>query len=153
MADEFLALSLGETTNFPDEHDKPNQTAEHSRSTRNNQPESEFQAIKTSYRPKIENGEPYKALTVLDFAQRANTRQVRKKDIDAIQAAVAELYFFKRYAEAVRILDEILADGCTIEGKNRDGLQRWAGRCKERLVEQAENNVQDLQRHDSDAGR
>ncbi|KAL9097348.1 MAG: hypothetical protein Q9165_000775 [Trypethelium subeluteriae] len=114
---------------------------------RDYQSEADFQAVKASYRPKIENGELYKSLslpssTTSSDEVKQKTRQEKKRDLEALSAAVAELYFFKRYGEALEILHRVLGEGRQEygieieEGKERERLERWREKCRSRLEEQ-----------------
>ncbi|PHH74850.1 hypothetical protein CDD80_2787 [Ophiocordyceps camponoti-rufipedis] len=72
---------------------------------RTTQTEEAFQAVKRRYRVKIENGQISEALT-LPLRPDAS-----KQDIQQLLHAVEELYFFRRYRDAVSLIDTITSDG------------------------------------------
>ena len=58
-----------------------------------------------------------------------------KRDMGAIHAAVAELYYFKRYSEAIEVLEKALAEPNLVDGKEKERLERWRERCRIRVGE------------------
>ncbi|KAK0635841.1 hypothetical protein B0T17DRAFT_517407 [Bombardia bombarda] len=73
-----------------------------SRSDRTALSQADFDALKKTYRPKMENGEIFKTITL------SLGESIAKPDIQELLHAVEELYFFRRYDEAVRFLHDVL---------------------------------------------
>jgi hypothetical protein len=68
----------------------------------------------------------------------STARQARKRTLEQIQAAVAELYFHERYEEALGVLDGVLAQGGFLDGleeKDRGRLREWRGKVAGKVQE------------------
>ncbi|KAF2229948.1 hypothetical protein EV356DRAFT_536790 [Viridothelium virens] len=147
MEDPLLTLSLDSDPEEPTSQASKNDSLPTNRGyPRDYQSEADFQAVKASYRPKIENGELYKSLplsssTGSNNEEKPKTRQEKKRELEALSAAVAELYFFRRYDKVLEILHVVLdeeGEGYGIEigeGKERERLERWREKCHMRLEE------------------
>ncbi|KAI9900904.1 hypothetical protein N3K66_005166 [Trichothecium roseum] len=83
---------------------------------RTEQTEEEYQAVKDSYGTKIENGNIHESLS-LPLSADANKQQAQ----DVVHA-VEELYFFRRFAQAVQVVDRALGDAdCSRRDAGGDG--------------------------------
>ncbi|KAK3996732.1 hypothetical protein QBC44DRAFT_257607 [Cladorrhinum sp. PSN332] len=92
--------------------------------------EPAFQALKKSYRAKVENGEIWSTIP-LPLATKLS-----KPDAQELLHAVEELYFFKRFNEAAQFLSKVFNDGkgeeC-IDQETRGLLKVYEGRCRAKL--------------------
>ncbi|KAK0671775.1 hypothetical protein QBC41DRAFT_315007 [Cercophora samala] len=108
-----------------------------SRADRSALSESAFAALKQSYVPRVENGELWThiplPLTPESDANRGGL--ISKPQAQDLLHAVEELYFYRRYSEAVAFLERMMADGGEqkIDGETRELLRKYEGRCKSKL--------------------
>ncbi|PON28171.1 hypothetical protein TGAM01_v202665 [Trichoderma gamsii] len=72
------------------------------KSRRTGQTEDEFQAVKNTYRAKVENGNIQQTIT-LPLEPGAN-----KQHVQEVLHAAEELYFFRRYQEVVDLVSRVL---------------------------------------------
>ncbi|RDA82663.1 hypothetical protein CP532_3204 [Ophiocordyceps camponoti-leonardi (nom. inval.)] len=86
-----------------DEEDNNNTTTK--RADRTLQTEAAFQAIKSNYSVKVENGEIHQSIK-LPLPPGSS-----KQSLQQVIHAVEELYFFGRYRHALHFIDTILSDG------------------------------------------
>lgn len=96
---------------------------------RKGQSEAQFQVVKRDYRPKVENGEISKSVSLPLPGQR-----VPKQEAQELLHAVEELYFCGRYDEAVRFLGDVLdgrEDG--LDADLRDVLRTYEKKCLGKL--------------------
>lgn len=111
------------------------------------QSEADFRAIKSVYSAKID-GEPGQstyddliaAVPVLSGSPSDETQHVdpdrvklSKKDVQLLGYAVGEMYFDRRYADAIRLCERV-KQRCDVDGKLDHSLVRWMDRCRERMV-------------------
>ncbi|KAL6857585.1 hypothetical protein ACO1O0_005026 [Amphichorda felina] len=75
------------------------------KASRTGQTEEDFQAIKQTYHAKIENGNVYKNVKL------PLEKGARKHLIQEVMYAAEELYYFRRFEEAVVFLSRVLAEG------------------------------------------
>lgn len=122
-----------------------------SRQERNAQSEQDFQRLKSTYRVKVENGEASPTLFRRCTSHRvADSRKqiwksvqlplgeiVSKPAAQELVHAVEELYFFRRYAEAVafirRIWHEGGGEGGGLDHDSRELLHYYERRCEEKM--------------------
>ncbi|KAK1780871.1 hypothetical protein QBC45DRAFT_407735 [Copromyces sp. CBS 386.78] len=98
--------------------------------------EEAFQELKRTYRVKVENGEFHVHLPFpIGSPSPDGSRTINKPEAQEILHAVEELYFFRRYEEAVALIQKIWADaGENLFDKDTTGLLRlYERRCAERL--------------------
>ncbi|KAK3957027.1 hypothetical protein QBC32DRAFT_329412 [Pseudoneurospora amorphoporcata] len=98
--------------------------------------EEAFQELKRTYRVKVENGEFHLHLSFpIGSTSPDGSRTINKPEAQEILHAVEELYFFRRYEEAVALIQKIWADaGENLFDKDTTGLLRlYERRCAERL--------------------
>ncbi|PSR97077.1 hypothetical protein BD289DRAFT_426958 [Coniella lustricola] len=130
MSDEALdsglfAISLSESES---ESEQTQQSSAAPSRDRTGQTEEEFQAVKASYVAKVENGEIARTI-LLHLPLPLSAQKVTKQEAQEILHAVEELYFYKRYEEAVAFISMVLpsegqgqGEGEN-EGENGDVLQ------------------------------
>jgi len=118
MADDdgLLAIQISSA----DESDTPSTVP------RNHQSEADFQKVKASWTPKVENGELWRQLVLpVDHPSKPGSQ--------VILHSIEELYFFKKYDEAIEVTEKAL------EGKLQDEfrkiLEDYHRRCLARLKE------------------
>ncbi|KAL2758252.1 hypothetical protein ACRALDRAFT_1074923 [Sodiomyces alcalophilus JCM 7366] len=104
---------------------------------RDGQTEEEFQAVRASYRPKIENGDLWKvaeaALPLADVATKAEAQELLH--------AVEELYFFRRFSEGARLARRILDSSAEkLDEEHRTIFSLYVERCLKRMG-QGDNGV------------
>ncbi|RFU81193.1 hypothetical protein TARUN_1039 [Trichoderma arundinaceum] len=81
------------------------------KSKRTGQTEEDFQAVKTTYHAKVENGNIYQTIN-LPLGPDAN-----KQHVQEVLHAAEELYFFRRYQDVIDLVSQVL----TLEG-DKGGL-------------------------------
>ncbi|KAK4180542.1 hypothetical protein QBC36DRAFT_204433 [Triangularia setosa] len=137
MADDLLFhLNLSSSDSDPDPEDLASCPAKEpaSRADRSALSESTFNALKQSYIPRLENGELWAKiplpLTPESDANRGGL--ISKPQAQDLLHAVEELYFYRRYNEAVGFLERIWTDAGEdkIDGETRELLRKYEGRCK-----------------------
>ncbi|RYP65902.1 hypothetical protein DL769_006188 [Monosporascus sp. CRB-8-3] len=105
--------------------------AEAERAARVAQSEEAFQAVKKSYRVKVENGEIWSTIRLP-----LGRRRVSKPKAQALLHAVEELYFFRRYAEGAAFVRRVLNDGDGggpgLDDDTRDLLRYYEKKCVEK---------------------
>ncbi|KAF8862413.1 hypothetical protein BDZ45DRAFT_617207 [Acephala macrosclerotiorum] len=95
------------------------------------QSEEDFQKVVKTWRPKVEIGEIWKTLKLpLDNPS--------KPDSQTIMHAIEELYYLKRYEEALKVTEKAL-EGELIEDF-RVVLVRYKGRCEAKLGNEKVNS-------------
>ncbi|KAH7325818.1 hypothetical protein B0I35DRAFT_474552 [Stachybotrys elegans] len=101
-------------------------------SRRTGQSESEFQAVKRDYRIKVENGHIYEHITL------PLSDDSKKAQIQEVMHAVEELYFFRRYQDAIDLVNKVLDpdQGGMVDDALRDTLTLYQSRCRQRLAAQ-----------------
>lgn len=132
-ADDYAETAAGDAPSVP----------------RTYQSEADFQAIKATYLAKID-GDPsrstyeelVKSVPVLNGNRggsesdgtNGQTEKVKlgKKDVQLLGYAVGELYFDRRYDEVVKLCERI-KERCVVGAKMEQSLERWMGRCRERM--------------------
>lgn len=98
---------------------------------RTGQSEEAFRAVKSGYRAKVENGEVWKSVDVP-----WGPRKVPKHEAQELLHAVEELYFFRRFEEAVSLVAKIFegeGGGDGLDGDVRGLLTTYEKRCNEKL--------------------
>ncbi|CAN8106444.1 unnamed protein product [Discula destructiva] len=98
---------------------------------RTGQTEAEFQAVKSAFRPKLDNGELWKSMQVP-----LGQRKVGKPEAQELLHAVEELYFYRRYEEAVAFVGRVFEGEGGASGMDwdvRDVLRRYEGKCLARM--------------------
>ncbi|KAK0627022.1 hypothetical protein B0T14DRAFT_425051 [Immersiella caudata] len=82
-----------------------------SRADRTALSDSAFQRLKETYKPKVENGEIRSTVTF--------PVGTSKPEAQEILHAAEELYFFRRYEEAVKFVERVFSEG---DGKGEENL-------------------------------
>ena len=111
------------------------------------QSEADFQAQKSSYSAKFDNGNNYEALLktvpVLrldagrdgdDSAMANGVTKVKlsKKDVQLLGYAVGEMYYDKQYTQVVELCERV-GRVCDLDGKMAESVERWTRRCEKRM--------------------
>ncbi|RYP83836.1 hypothetical protein DL770_005306 [Monosporascus sp. CRB-9-2] len=110
------------------------------RAARVAQSEEAFQAVKKSYRVKVENGEIWSTIKLP-----LGPRKVSKPEAQALLHAVEELYFFRRYAEGAAFVRRVLDDcgggggGPGLDDDTRGLLRYYEKKCVEKDEAQKTN--------------
>ncbi|KAK3328342.1 hypothetical protein B0T19DRAFT_424239 [Cercophora scortea] len=113
---------------------------------RNALSESDFQILRQSYRPKVENGDIYKTITIPLNPTSAKSKPVNQELLHAVE----ELYFFRRYHEAVQFVHDVLASGegegegegaGLLEEDTSKLLRYYQAKCSERLLQAMERET------------
>ncbi|KAL2255191.1 hypothetical protein VTK26DRAFT_3897 [Humicola hyalothermophila] len=150
MDDHLLALNLSDSE--PEEAADPNDRANTAttRAERTALSESAFESLKQTYRPKLENGNIYKSISL------PLSRSLSKPAVQELVHAAEELYFFRRYAEAASFIAQVLeiddgggggggggggeengrggmAGTAKVDGETEKLLRYYLGRCRARL--------------------
>ncbi|KAK3685773.1 hypothetical protein B0T22DRAFT_466493 [Podospora appendiculata] len=103
---------------------------------RNALSESDFQLLRQSYRPKVENGDIYRTIKIPLDPAGAKSKPVNQELLHAVE----ELYFFRRYEEAVNFVHDVLMS----EGEGGAGLleedttkllRYYQAKCSQRLLQ------------------
>ncbi|KAK4199352.1 hypothetical protein QBC40DRAFT_228014 [Triangularia verruculosa] len=138
MADDLLFnLNLSSSESDPEDLASCPAKEPVSRADRSALSESAFNALKQSYIPRVENGELWSTiplpLTPESDANRGGL--ISKPQAQDLLHAVEELYFYKRYTEAITFLERIMERDDQIDRETRELLRKYDGRCKSRLAE------------------
>ncbi|KAJ6780611.1 hypothetical protein PWT90_03495 [Aphanocladium album] len=98
---------------------------------RTGQSEEEFQAVRSTYVSKVQNGDIYKHI------QLPLPSSASKMDIQEVLHAVEELYFFRRYQEAVDFSGEILQGDSrgVLDAESLQLLEKYEVKCKAKLAQ------------------
>ncbi|KAJ4395911.1 hypothetical protein N0V93_000127 [Gnomoniopsis smithogilvyi] len=129
-ADEDLDSGLFNIALSDSEGEDGNAATETARD-RTGQTEDEFQAVKRAYRPKVDNGEIWKSIQVP-----LGQRKVSKQEGQELLHAVEELYFYKRFDEAVAFIGRVFEgapDAQGLDGEVREMLRAYERKCVVRL--------------------
>ena len=128
----LFAISL-DTDNDDDASSEP------AAQSRTYQSEADFQKIKASYTAKIDNGNTYQdliaAVPVLAQPEEPISGpkvKLRKKDVQLLGYAAAELYYDREYARMIELCERV-KERCEVDAKAEEGLGRWVERCEGRL--------------------
>ncbi|ROT35494.1 hypothetical protein SODALDRAFT_328859 [Sodiomyces alkalinus F11] len=104
---------------------------------RDGQTEEEFQAVRKSYQPKIENGEIWKISEGVLPLQAVAT----KAEAQELLHAVEELYFFRRFSEGATLARRILDSSAEkLDNEHRNFFVLYEERCLKRM-RQRDNGV------------
>ncbi|KAK3392143.1 hypothetical protein B0T20DRAFT_446149 [Sordaria brevicollis] len=98
--------------------------------------EEAFQELKRTYRVKVENGEFHAHLPFpLGSLSSSGQRTINKPEAQEILHAIEELYFFRRYEEAVSLIKRVWEDaGDGLFDRDTTALLRlYEGRCEAKL--------------------
>ncbi|ROV99602.1 hypothetical protein VPNG_07715 [Cytospora leucostoma] len=99
---------------------------------RTGQSEAQFEAVKRDYRAKIENGNIYKSVKLPSHGQ----QKLSKQEAQELLHAVEELYFYRRYDEAVAFVGRVFEGDGAGEGLERDVrdlLKTYEQKCQGKL--------------------
>ncbi|KAK3359051.1 hypothetical protein B0T25DRAFT_564101 [Lasiosphaeria hispida] len=129
-----ISLSDSESENDTTQSPIPQNDPPSSRADRTALSEPAFQALKSSYRPKVENGEIHSTITLPPSAA------LTKPEAQDLLHAVEELYFFRRYKEGAEFVRRALGEGDEaavtssggVDGETRSLLRQYLGRCEAR---------------------
>ncbi|UNI20867.1 hypothetical protein JDV02_006916 [Purpureocillium takamizusanense] len=96
---------------------------------RTGQSEAEFQAVKADYKAKVENGEIFKTIS-LPLAPGAG-----KMALQQVVHAIEELYYFRRYQEALDFIKTLTDDGSqrAFDQDTRNLVDNYEARCYRKL--------------------
>ncbi|KAL9479669.1 hypothetical protein ACSS6W_004455 [Trichoderma asperelloides] len=100
------------------------------KSRRTGQTEDEFQAVKNTYRAKVENGNIQQTIT-LPLEPGTN-----KQHVQEVLHAAEELYFFRRYQDVVDLVSRVLApegDKGGLDEETKQILSMYQSRCRQKL--------------------
>ncbi|PNP43266.1 hypothetical protein TGAMA5MH_04723 [Trichoderma gamsii] len=100
------------------------------KSRRTGQTEDEFQAVKNTYRAKVENGNIQQTIT-LPLEPGAN-----KQHVQEVLHAAEELYFFRRYQEVVDLVSRVLTpegDKGGLDEETKQILSMYQSRCRQKM--------------------
>ncbi|KAI1140133.1 hypothetical protein F5Y05DRAFT_307640 [Hypoxylon sp. FL0543] len=137
-ADLFgIQLSDSENDTEPAEGSRPKRDESDTPADRTAQSEAEFQAVRQEYRVKVENGEIWKTVRLP-----LGPGKVPKPEAQALLHAVEELYFFRRYAEGARFVNQVLGrdisegDGgeSVLDHDTRELLRYYERKCNEKAA-------------------
>ncbi|KAF5003278.1 hypothetical protein FDECE_10178 [Fusarium decemcellulare] len=95
---------------------------------RTGQSEEAWRAIQRGYKTKVENGDIYKKVK-LPLEPGAS-----KMDIQELLHAVEELYFFRRYQDAVQLAGDALSGSNGLDRDSRQLLATYQERCQKKLT-------------------
>ncbi|KUI74216.1 hypothetical protein VM1G_09781 [Cytospora mali] len=99
---------------------------------RKGQSEAQFQTVKRDYRPKVENGEISKSIR-LPLGQ----QKIAKQEGQGLLHAVEELYFYRRYDDAVVFIGKVFdggeGTGEGLDADTRDLLRTYEKKCLGKL--------------------
>ncbi|PHH86513.1 hypothetical protein CDD83_10121 [Cordyceps sp. RAO-2017] len=96
---------------------------------RTGQTEADYQAVKQAYRAKVENGQIHKSLRLPLVAG------VTKQQLQELLHAIEELYFFRRYHDALRIIHTVRTHG-SVQALDRDTealISIYRDKCQQKL--------------------
>ncbi|EGR45085.1 uncharacterized protein TRIREDRAFT_68948 [Trichoderma reesei QM6a] len=100
------------------------------KSKRTGQSEDDFQAVKSTYRAKVENGNIHETIS-LPLAPDAN-----KQHVQEVIHAAEELYFFRRYRDVIDLVSRVLAlegDKGGLDDESKQLLSMYQSRCRQKL--------------------
>ncbi|KAL7926082.1 hypothetical protein ACQKWADRAFT_281721 [Trichoderma austrokoningii] len=100
------------------------------KSRRTGQTEAEFQAVKNTYRAKVENGNIQQTI-LLPLEPGAN-----KQHVQEVLHAAEELYFFRRYQELVDLVSRVLTpegDKGGLDEETKQILSMYQSRCRQKM--------------------
>ncbi|KAK3326431.1 hypothetical protein B0H66DRAFT_550922 [Apodospora peruviana] len=120
----------------PEEAANPNTTTSNSttsngnsRSDRNALSETNFQLLKQNYMPKIENGKIHKSIQL-------PLSSISKPDAQQLLHAVEELYFYRRYDEAVDFVRKVFSGPeVNLDQETKRLLGYYEKRCSQRTAD------------------
>ncbi|KAL2355570.1 hypothetical protein BJ546DRAFT_635778 [Cryomyces antarcticus] len=97
---------------------------------RDHQSEADFQAQRAAYQAKLETGQIHTTLPhVLPSPSTGHEKPVLSKpQIQTLYHAIEELYFFRHYTDAVKVIDRALETYAVKEGI-AVALAKWRTRC------------------------
>ncbi|KAF4467942.1 hypothetical protein FALBO_5176 [Fusarium albosuccineum] len=95
---------------------------------RTGQSEEAWRAIQRGYKTKVENGDIYKKVK-LPLEPGAS-----KMDIQELLHAVEELYFSRRYQDAVQLAGDALSGSNGLDRDSRQLLATYQERCQKKLT-------------------
>ncbi|KAJ4423575.1 hypothetical protein N0V82_001741 [Gnomoniopsis sp. IMI 355080] len=127
MAADDLDSGLFNIALSDSEGEDGNGAAETTTRDRTGQTEEEFQALKSDYRPKVDNGEIWKSIQVP-----LGQRKVSKQESQGLLHAVEELYFYKRFDEAIAFIGRVFdgaPDAEGLDGEVREVLRLYERKC------------------------
>ncbi|KAH6604572.1 hypothetical protein Trco_006279 [Trichoderma cornu-damae] len=99
-------------------------------SKRTGQSEDDFQAVKSTYHAKVENGNIYQTIP-LPLGPDAN-----KQHVQELLHAAEELYFFRRYQGVIDFVSQVLAlegDRGGLDEETRQLLSMYQSRCRQKI--------------------
>ncbi|RKU49404.1 hypothetical protein DL546_005604 [Coniochaeta pulveracea] len=120
-----IGLSLSDSEDSSQETEKPLTRAE-----KNAQTEEEFQKLRSVYKAKIENGEIWQTIDL------PLKETVSKPLGQELLHAVEELYFFRRYSEALDFVGKVLEEeenASRLDNDSRELLGYYQRRCADRM--------------------
>ncbi|KAJ3475131.1 hypothetical protein NLG97_g9562 [Lecanicillium saksenae] len=119
--DGLLNIEISDTEDTPAEK----------KAKRTGQSEEEFQAVRKTYVAKVQNGDIYKHI------QLPLPSSASKMDIQEVLHAVEELYFFRRFQEAVDFTVQVLQGESrgVLDADSLQLLEKYQVRCKAKLAQ------------------
>ncbi|KAK4451867.1 hypothetical protein QBC34DRAFT_399766 [Podospora aff. communis PSN243] len=117
-------------------------TSTPSRADRTALSDAAFQHLKETYKPKVENGEIWSTITFPIGTSKPEAQEVLH--------AAEELYFFRRYEEAVRFVERVFSGS---DGKGEHSLDEDTKRLLKYYAEKAWERVGAKTQNGDDGGR
>ncbi|KAJ2975200.1 hypothetical protein NQ176_g5646 [Zarea fungicola] len=114
--------------------DEEQETAAEKKAKRTGQTEEEFQAVRKDYVAKIQNGDIYKHIKL------PLPKDAGKLDIQEVLHAVEELYFFRRFQEAVDFSAQVLHGESrgVLDSDSLQLLEKYEAKCRAKLATKTE---------------
>lgn len=116
---------------------------------RTGQSEDEFQAVKSTYRAKVENGNVRRhdnthssqfskalAIQIHGTIQLPLAPDANKQHVQEVIHAAEELYFFRRYQHVIDLVSKVLAlegDNGGLDDESKQLLSMYQSRCRQKL--------------------
>lgn len=128
QTNDILAISLTESDD--DNPATSTSCASPAKVRRTDQSEAEFQAIRENYVPKIENGNIHRSVP-LPLPSGANKHQIQE-----IIHAVEELYFFRRFGDAINFMQKVFeseTEAKLLDEATKVLLTAYKNRCQQVL--------------------
>ncbi|KAL2110902.1 hypothetical protein VUR80DRAFT_573 [Thermomyces stellatus] len=94
--------------------------------SRTGQSSEAFEAVKRGYVAKVEEGEIWKSVSL-------PLRNPSKQELQGVLHAVEELYFFRRFEEALGFLGRVLEGPEGLGSEEKAVLESYERKCREKL--------------------
>ncbi|KAK3942293.1 hypothetical protein QBC46DRAFT_380498 [Diplogelasinospora grovesii] len=91
--------------------------------------ETDFQSLKAAYKAKTENGDIWKKIKL----PLPHVTGLNKPEIQELLHAVEELYFFRRYDEAIKLIHGLLTPECPLDEETQQLLRHYELKASQKL--------------------